>query len=330
VRNNFEGAKLLELITAHFDDEEWLRQQIRIGQDVEEEYSPDKHTVNGHLFGQKAPVRVVMAKADAPLFDYEKEVAQARINYQNFLAKLEPLKPPAPIKVDPATIGKFSVVGIRYIAFDDVENGIQPLGYRQGFTLAVMGTLPEQAINLLPGKLETALTDTGVSLLPESDWDRKISWPKLGKDGRTVLLDLELKKPGQKVKSLQKLSGTFGYLVSTGEFSMVDLGISKFEKGVKGNKFGAKVVSASVNSLDILVNVVKDSVKSAKLFDEQGKKVDAVFGYSWSSMYTILKFSPMLQGQQLPLQGKVQLEMLADFKVYEIEFDLTDIPLLGR
>ncbi|MCD6430195.1 MAG: hypothetical protein J7L57_03140 [Deltaproteobacteria bacterium] len=330
VRNNFAGARLLELITAKLDDEEWLRQQIRIGRDVEEEYLPDKYNVNGHLFGQKTPVRVVMTKTDVPLFDYEKEIAQVKINYQNFLAKLEPLKLPAPIKVDPATIGKFSVAGIRYIAFDDVENGIQPLGYRRGYTLAIMGILQEQARKLLPGKLETALTDTGISLLPESDRDREISWPKLGKDGRTVLLELELKNPGQKVKSLQKLSGTLDYLVSAGEFNMVDLGISKFEKGVEGHKFGAKVISAGVDSFDILVDVVKDSIKSAKLFDKQDNKVDAICSYSWSPTYTILKFSPMQQGQQLPLEGKVQLEILADFKVYELEFELTDIPLFGR
>jgi len=330
VRNNFEGAKLLELITDKLDDEEWLRQQIRSGQDVEEASVPDEHTAIGYLFGQKAPVLVVMSKADAPLFDYEKEVAQSRINYQNFIAKLEPLRSPDPIKVDPATIGKFSVAGIRYVAFDDIENGIQPLGYRQGYTLAVMGTLPEQAKKLLPGKLETALTDTGVSLLPESDYDQKISWPTLGKDGRTVLLDLELTNPDQKAKSLQKISGTFGYLVSKGEFSMVDLGISKFEKGVKGNKFGAEVISASANSLDFLVEAVKDSIKSAKLFDEQGKKVDTIFSYSWTSTYTTFKFRPLREGQQLPLQGNVQLEMLADFKVYELEFKLTDIPLWGR
>ena len=111
---------------------------------------------------------------------------------------------------------------------------------------------------------------------------------------------------------------------------MVDLGISKFEKGVEGHKFGAKVISAGVDSFDILVDVVKDSIKSAKLFDKQDNKVDAICSYSWSPTYTILKFSPMQQGQQLPLEGKVQLEILADFKVYELEFELTDIPLFGR
>ncbi len=185
-------------------------------------------------------------------------------------------------------------------------------------------------MKLLPGKVETALTDTGESLLPESDWDRKISWPTLSKDGRTVLLDVDLKIPDQRVKSLKTLSGTFGYLTSGGNHSLVDLGIDTFEKEDVGNKFGAKVISADGNSFEISVDVVKDSIKSVTLYDGQGKKVDPLISYSWSSMYTLLKFSPMRQGQQLPLHGKIELEMLADVKVYEARFDMVDIPLLGR
>jgi hypothetical protein len=328
VRNNLTGSKIIELTTGHFEDDEWLRQQIRNGKELEEEYLPDAHTINERLFGQKGPVLVVMAKPDSPLFNYVKEVDQARLNFQNILAGLEPLKTPVPTKIDPESNGEFFVAAMRYISFDDVENGIQPLGYRRGYTIAVTGTVPEKAIKLLPGKVDTALTDTGDSLLPENDRDREISWPTLGRDGRTVLLDLDLNTPGHDVKSLKKLSGTFGYLTSAGEYSMIDLGISKFEKGMVGDKFGAKVISAGADSLVILIDVVKDGIKSFKLFNEQGKEADVIYSFSWSPMYTLLNFSPTVQGQSLPLQGNVHVEMLADFKVYEIEFDLTDIPLL--
>ncbi len=82
----------------------------------------ERGTVNGHMFGEKGPILVVMNKPDIPLFNYQKEVAQAETYYHDFLAKLEPFKPPAPVKNDPDAIGKFSVAGIRYIAFDDAKN----------------------------------------------------------------------------------------------------------------------------------------------------------------------------------------------------------------
>lgn len=331
VRNNFEGSKLLALMTANLENDEWLRQQIRIGQDVEETLS-DEYTMNGHLFGQEGPVQVIMTKTEAPLFDYTKEVTQAKINYKNFLAKLAPFKLPLPIKVDPATVGKFFVAGIRYVAFDDAKNGIQPLGYRQGYTLAVVGTLPEQAQKLLHGKVETALTDTGDSLLPERVFDQEINSLRLGNDGRTVLLELKLNKPGQEVKSLQKISGTFVYMTSPDDFSLIDLGINKFEKGVEGNALGAKVISAGTDSLDIQINAIKESFKSVKLFNEQGNKVDTIYSYTWSasSIDTIIGLRPMRNGEQLPLEGRIELEALATFKVHEFEFNLTDIPLFGR
>jgi hypothetical protein len=65
---------------------------------------------------------------------------------------------------------------------------------------------------------------------------------------------------------------------------MVDPGISTFEKGVEGNTFEAKGNSASVDFLTILVNVVKDSIKTTKLFDGQGNKIAAIYNYSWSSL----------------------------------------------
>lgn len=330
VRNNFEGTQLIELMTKKLDDEEWLRQQIKSGKVIDQDPLPTANILNGHLFGENGPIAVVINTTDTPLFDYDAELAQAKIYYDDFLNTLEPFKPPVPLKVNPDTVVDFSVAAIRYVAFADVKNGIQPLGYQEGYTLAVMGTLPEKAVSLRSGKLETALTDTGVSLLPESDWDREIRWPKLSNDGHTVLLDLDLLKPAEDVRSLQKISGTFGYLASSGEYSVIDLGIDTFTEGATGNQFGAKVLTATTESLIISVDVVKDSIKSFELFDTAGDKVDTVKNYSWSPTYTHLKFSPMLSDRQLPLQGKVHLEILTDFKVYEMEFNLTDVPLLGR
>ncbi|WP_136809573.1 hypothetical protein [Desulfosediminicola flagellatus] len=329
VRNNFEGTKLIELITNHLDDEEWLRQQIKNGKKIDEDPLPAPHIVNGHLFGEKAPIKVVINTTDAPLFDYAAETAQAKVHYDALLSKLEPLKAPAPIKIDPETVGKFSVVGFSYVAFADSQNGIQPFGNREGYTLAVMGTLPEKAISLKSARLETALTDTGANLLPESDWDQKIHFPTLGKDGRTVQLDLKILKPANNLTSLQKISGTLSYMASSEGYTFVDLGISEFKEGVIGNKFGAKVVTASTDYLEVSVDIVGDSIKSIELYDTQGKNVGTMRRYNSSSATTHIKFSPMNSENLLPLQGKIRLEIVEDFKIYEMEFSLTDVPLFG-
>lgn len=94
VRNSFEGSQLIELITARLDDEEWLRQQIINGKKINEDPLPAPHLLNSHLFGERALVKVVATTTDSPLFDYDAEIARAKVYYETFLNTLESLKAP--------------------------------------------------------------------------------------------------------------------------------------------------------------------------------------------------------------------------------------------
>jgi len=71
VRVAIEGQKLLAVMDAIMNDDQLLREQLKAGKKM----TDDDAMMNEKLFGQKAPVQVVVNPASENVFDYEAELA---------------------------------------------------------------------------------------------------------------------------------------------------------------------------------------------------------------------------------------------------------------
>jgi len=94
VRFVLSGEKLLKTLDEAMADDELLKEQLREGKDPGE-FSEEDLEINEKLFGQKAPVRIVVIPDKKHRFDYDTEVAAAKKNYQPMLEKLKLAKPSA-------------------------------------------------------------------------------------------------------------------------------------------------------------------------------------------------------------------------------------------
>jgi hypothetical protein len=344
---------MLEVMDRMMQDEDWLKEQIRAGKDPLQDGPEGDLAMNEMLFGEKAPVRVVLAGGAQQLFDYGAEVTAAKANYESMLKKLgleeaEPARPtigdvspfPGFREVTPTApervTGEMSVkvAGVRLVRYSDFERGIMPLGQSDGYTLSLIGELPTPAIRASGGKIEVATTDTGKSLLPEHQWGRKIKFPKLAKDKKTVVFDVELLLPDEDVEGLEEVSGTLEYLTADTSRA-ADSGIMDFKVGAKGRELGTVIRSIAedpwqkdATMLSLRLNLRPEVLESAEFFAQDGTKLDvSKRGYEAIGGITTFKFSIK---DTLPPKGRIVLNVFEGLKKNEIPFKLTDISLTGQ
>ncbi|MCX5637722.1 MAG: hypothetical protein NTX52_08540, partial [Planctomycetota bacterium] len=152
VRVAFDGAKMLQIMDRMMQDNAWLKEQIRAGKDPTSA-GPNDLEANELLFGQRAPIRVVVGQGAKQLFDYGNEVTAAQANYKNMLGELNlggvvsPGRTPEKVELPPeGPVGEIAppapeeetgmkvvVGGVRLVRFSDFGRGIMPLGQRDGY-----------------------------------------------------------------------------------------------------------------------------------------------------------------------------------------------------
>jgi hypothetical protein len=229
---------------------------------------------------------------------------------------------------------KVKVAGVRLVKYSDLERGIMPLGESDGYTLSLIAELPVPAIRASGGRMEKATTDTGKSLLPKNQWSRKIKFPRLSKDKKTVVFDVEMLLPDKDVEGLRELSGTLEYLTADSSRT-VDLGMMDFKVGAKGRELGAVIRSIEKNPwqknatvLDLKLNLRPEVLESVEFYAQDGTKLDvSKRGYEAFGSTTTLNFS--IKGK-LPPKGRIVLNVFDGLKKNEISFKLTEITLTGQ
>jgi hypothetical protein len=354
VRIALDGSKIMEAMDKMMQDEDLLKQQIREGKDPMQGGPGDDLAMNEMFFGERAPVRVVLAGGAQPLFDYNAEVTAAKANYENMLKELglEEAKPVKPTIADvPPLPGfrevttptatervtgemKVKVAGVRLVKYSDFERGIMPLGQRDGYTLSLIAELSAPAIRASGGRMEKASTDTGKSLLPKDRWGRRIKFPRLSKDKKTVVFDVEMLLPDEDVEGLQELSGTLEYLTADASRA-ADLGMMDFKVGAKGRELAAVIRSIekdpwqkNATVLDLKLNLRPEVLGSVEFYAQDGTKLDvSKRGYEAFGSTTTLNFS--IKGK-LPPKGRIVLNVFEGLKKNEISFKLTEITLTGQ
>ena len=225
------------------------------------------------------------------------------------------------------------VAGARLVRYSNFELGVLPLGQRDGYTLSLIADLPVPAVKIAGGDVLRAVADNSVSLLPKREWDRKIRFARLSKDGKTAIFDIKLQLPDQSVLGLDELSGTLEYETASG-VKNVDLGAIDFKSGAMGADLGAKISSIEVDPygnnptiVGLAVQTTPESVRSVEVYDGAVKLEVTRRGHLSVGGTTIIKFSV---GSKLPSRGRIVLNILEQSEKNELSFRIMRISLAGQ
>lgn len=331
-----EGKAFAKALDEMMMDDASLRAMIEDGFDLQESDGGLDDSLLQRLFGEKGPIRAVTVAGAKDLFDYEAEAAPARAG---MAALLEPLGGEAKKTVAPAAKGEgfksLRVVGVRVIYDADMESGVSPFNSsKPGVSLALVGELAGSVLAAKEGTLEKAVAGDGSDLLPESDWDRKINWPRLTNDGTGIVFEVEMDLPGDTVKSLKEVAGTIQYTVG-GKTKEVDCGFAELKAGAAGKPFHAKIGELKESDfqpdhqqLQLELETSRDAVESVLFYDEAGKALK-VEPMGSSSMNDTVSMTFVIEGA-FPPKGRIALKVYEDLKTFEIPFSITNIALPAR
>lgn len=335
----FDGAKLMAVMEKLVNDDDWCRKHAAAGFDKLQDKPLADDEINQWVFGEKSPVRAVIAPGAAPLFNYAIEVADAKKEYAKIRKELgvgtdssglaEPLAPPA----QGGALKSVKVVGVRLVTQSDQKRNLRPFNYDTGYWLALLVEFPGSVQSVTDESvLETALADDGSSLLPESKWDRKIHFPRLSTDKTAAIFELRLKVPGAGVKGLKELAGRLYYNVASGTRD-VDLGFEELKAGAAGTELGARIESIKEGwrkdgsqMMGLKLNTNPDGIKSLSLVVDGVKTPLEQNGYGGGGhSYTFTYLSK----QAFPAKGRLVAEVYDKLQTFETPFKLENISLLG-
>jgi hypothetical protein len=330
----FDGSRMIEVVDQVFEDDELLRREIKSGSDVLNDNPSSGEDFQEKVFGVRPPFSAVLSGPFYPLFDYREEVEAAKANYAALTKDLGivasiPVMPP--LEGEPE-FTELKIGGVRLIKFTDLERGIRPFNYDEGYTLSVIGELSGPVVNIEEGEVLKAIADTGADLLPKKDRDRRISFPDLSKDNNAANFDVSLSLPGEDVGGIRELSGTMTCFVASGSRD-VDLGISEFKPGAEGKEFNAVISSIGKNkwgkgeALAIKLELPKEAVKEIKIYDKAGtqlKFTDSSISWGGNQSTFTQVFDP-----EFPERGRIVVSVYEQPKKLEVPFRIENISLLG-
>jgi len=328
------GTNMLTAMDVLTASDDWWRKQLAINDNPMRDGMDMDNEFNEKLFGQNGPVRAVIA-GGAAKFDYATELAAAKKEFAALRKKLGAESTPE--LAPPAAGGDFKslkVGGIRWVFETDNSNDIRPLNWTAGYTLSVIGELPGSVMAISGGKLETATGSDGSDLLPEKDWDRKISFPRLSKDQTKVVFEVNLATPGPAVKSFKEISGTLQYSVA-GSSTNVDLGITEIKEGATGSALGATVKSVKPGfgdnggqDIELEMKLEPDELISLSAIDADGQEtVLKRTSYSGGNRQYDITFNSKTE---IPVKSRLVAKLHSEVKQFEIPFKLSNLDLTGH
>jgi hypothetical protein len=330
---SFDGAAVLKAMEGLIMDDAFLRKAVEEGRDLNQSGPEADFAFTERLFGESAPIK---ATTKGPLkagFNYEAEAAPARKNLDALLKKYGAAPAATPVAAG-AGFKSVRIAGVQMVQVAENDRGIRPFNHSEpGISFSIVAELGGAALSAKEGKLMKAVSDAGENLLPKSDFDRKIHFPRLSDDKKAIVFEVQMGMPGPKVAGIKEISGTITYMVAD-KTKDVDLGLAEFKKGAKGKEFGASIEKIEPGfqeghqELEIKLNLSKDDVESVTFYDAAGKKLEvSASGYSSSGKESTLGFS--LKGK-FPAKGKIVAKVFDDPKTYDAPFTISNVDLMGR
>ena len=319
------GKKLLAVMDELSNDDAWQRKVVTTGND--DPFQQEGFLMNEKMFGQKKPIQVIVESPFKPLFNYKTEVSLAKKESKVIFEKAHAAEP---VPLEASAMGNFTsvkVAAVRIVNISDEKQDIRPFYQKKGYTLCIEATMPGSILSVPGGKLIKAFADNGQSLLPDSEWDRKINFPKLSKDKTRVLFEVWMKLPEKDIKGIREVSGSVDYLVA-GSVKEIDLGISEFTAGKEGKQLNSKIKSVQKNRLELKLNLSFSSIKQASFYDAEGSKIEvSQNGYFSSGSVTTITYEAK---QNFPEKGHIKVEYYDNLKKFTVPFEIKDITLAGR
>jgi hypothetical protein len=335
---SFDGTNMMAAMDALTASDDWWRKQLAAGDNVMQDGVSMDDELNEKLFGQKAPVRAVIAGGGAAKFDYATELAAAKTEFAVLQKKLGADSDSDTTELaPPAQGGEFKslkIGGVRWIFETDDNNDVRPFNETAGYSLSVVGEFSGSVTEVSDGKVETALALDGSDLLPEDEWNRKINFPRLSKDRTKVVFEINLRPPGPGATGFKEISGTLGYSVAAGTTN-VDLGIPEIKAGATGTELGASVVSikpgfGNNGGQDIELKLHLEPAELISLAavgaDGQETALERRGYFGGNNQYSIT-FNAKTE---IPASSRLVAKMYSQVKQFEVPFKLSNINLSGQ
>ena len=341
----FDGAKMLAVMQKLVNDDAWCQAHGGTGFDDMQEKPALDADMNQFVFGEKAPVSATVA-GGKPLFDYAAEAAAAQAEYAQTKKALRVGSSTSSMSFSssddaeevtaaPATGGLKSVkvAGVSLNAKLD-EHSPAFNNWDASYTVSLLVEFPGSVQSVTEGTvISTATADDGTDLLPDSDWNRKAHFPKLGKDKTAAILEFKLNPPGGGVKGLKELSGTVQYRVSGGT-KEIDLGFDALKDGATGTNLDAEIQSIregwqknGAQDMVLHLKTTPDGLKSLSLVVDGNKTELRQNGYGSSGM-NAFNFTYECQ-TNFPANGRIVAEVYDKMQTFEAPFKLENLTLLG-
>ena len=330
----FDGAKLLSAMDALMNDDAWLAKNA--GNLGGQEAPAMDERMSALMFGGKGPVRATVKGLASAAFDYDAEVAAAREEFAAVQQQLNP-GPVTAVLAPPAQGGELKslkVMGVRLVREADESREIQPFGNGAGYTLSLLAELPGSVMAMTDEcTLDKALADDGSDLLPESEFSRKIHFPKLTTEKSSVLFEVEMKLPASPVLGLREVSGHLQYKVA-GPLKELELSFAKLAAGTKAKELGAEIESVKAGgdgdkaqTMELKLAIEPDTLKA--LYLEVGKTKTELKqrGYGGGNgTYTYTYESET----GFPAKSRLVAEIYDQLQTFDVPFKLENITLLGE
>ncbi|NUM81491.1 hypothetical protein HUU42_11860 [bacterium] len=331
----FDGQKFIDALDKLMADEKFLKAQAMAGADIKTG-PPVGEDINEMIFGEKGPIRATTKGKLKPLFDYEKEVAAAKISFEELkktidLSGSQSKSGKTDVKVENYKGGSFKNVSIARITYSDMNDPDYMLfGQDQSYQVTFIGELPGAIMKIDKVVLSTAVADNGEDLMPD-DWNRETNWADLSKNKSFAKWSFSLKFPSAAVKGMKEISGTV-YGQVAGKTKMIDTGIKRFDTGTTGNELGAIIEEANVteyqHDLRLKFNVQESLIRDVIVSGPDGARIQPFSSYS--SGYSEEGCTWQLSFEKLPASGSIKVELNDDVQFYEIPFKVGNVDLFGK
>lgn len=321
------GEKLISSMESLVNDDEWMAKNSFDAQNGPD----DTGAFMEKLFGNNAAPVARRVSMGEPLFDYAKELAAARTEFAKLQEKFG-------TRIGPAASGEpfesLEVVGVRSVSEVDNKLGLRPFHQEAGYSLSVLGKFPGSVLSVTDeSKVEKAVADDGSDLLPSSDFKRKFNFPQLSEDRSAVLFEINLRSPGDSVKSIREISGTFQYTVAKGT-KEVDLGFTSLKAGESGKELGAEISEIKdgwkkdgTKEMDIKLALGVGELEQLILVDGRKRTVMEKRGHSsFGNGPTTFTFEA---GKGLPENGTIIAVIYDGIETFDVPFKLENLTLMG-
>jgi hypothetical protein len=324
----FEGGKFLAAMDEMMADDAWLLEH-----GFESDGPPE---IDGELakmlFGRPGVPYASRGGLDEAMFDYQAELAAARANEE---ALRELLGSAAARAMPPAQGGPLAsarIVGMRMVAQVDPALELRPFNHEAGLSLALLCEFDGAVLGISDqSAVESAVTSDGASLLPASDFQRRLRWPKFSPCRTFALFDVDLESPPAGAETLRDLAGSIHYSVSGGS-KEIDLGFASIAKDEKGDELGAVITELKPGwredgplELSVKMDISVDDLKEMFLVSADDHRQELVRrGYGSSGNVTTFTFE---LPQEHAASARLVAEVHDDISNFTTQFILRNIPL---